>query len=339
MKIVFFEVSKENKEYLKKKITKHKIYFFEEELDEDSLEKYSKIIKDANIISVFIYSKINKKILDKCDKLKAICTRSTGFDHIDINECRKQKIKVFNTPFYGENTVAEHAFALILALSRKLYASIDGTKNGDFSTEKLQGFDLKGKTIGIVGLGHIGEHIARIANGFEMNVLVSTPRKDKNLEKKYSLKFVSFNYLLKNSDIITFHCPYNKQTHHLINSKNINQIKKGAYIINTARGGLIQTKALTKAIQKGIISGAALDVLEEEDLIKEEVEMTSKKFSRKELEMVVQNHTLMKFDNVIITPHNAFNSREAVIRILDTTIKNINCSSSNKKKCYNEVFG
>lgn len=328
MKIAFFEVEDWEENYLKEKLKGNQLSFFKDVLNEKNVET----VNDADIISVFIYSKINKNLLDKLKKLKAITTRSTGFDHIDINECRKRKILIFNVPYYGENTVAEHTFALILALSRKIHKSYDRTIRGNFSLEGLRGFDLKGKTLGIVGLGHIGIHVARIARGFEMNVLAYDLKKDTKLSKKLGFKYVSFENLLKNSDIVTLHCPDNKKTHHLLNKENISLIKKGAYLINTARGGLIETKALVKALADGDIGGAALDVLEEESLIKEEIQLLSKNFPKENLENLLQNHLLLTFDNVIITPHNAFNSKEALQRILDTTLENINSILNKKAK-------
>jgi len=332
MKIAFFEIEDWEKDYLKEKLKKHDLFFSEDVLDNKKIN----LVKDADIISIFIYSKIDKKILDKFEKLKAIVTRSTGFDHIDIKECKKKRILVLNVPYYGENTVAEHTFALILALSRKIHKAYERTIRGDFSLEGLRGFDLKGKTLGIIGLGHIGRHVARIAKGFEMDILVYDPRKDKKLEKKIGFRYVPLNTLLKKSDIISLHCPYNRKTHHLINSKNIKLIKKGAYIINTARGGIIETKALIRALQKGQLGGAGLDVLENESLIKEEIQLLSKNFPKESLKNLLENHLLLTFDNVIITPHNAFNSKEALKRILDTTIDNIRCIVE-KKKCQNIV--
>ncbi len=334
MKIAFFEAEEWEKEYVRKRLGKRnsRILFFSGVLDEKSAE----LAKDADIVSVFIYSKIDKKVLNRLPKLKAIATRSTGFDHIDLKECRKKKVLVSNVPSYGENTVAEHTFALILALSRKIHKSYERTIRGNFSLEGLRGFDLKGKTLGIIGLGNIGKHVARIAKGFEMNIIAYDINKDKSLEKKLGIKYSPLQNLLKNSDIITLHCPYNKSTRHLINSKNIKTMKKGAYIVNTARGGLIETKSLVNALAKGHLKGAALDVLEEESLIKEEIQLLSKNFPKKHLQNLLENHLLLTFDNVIITPHNAFNSEEAIQRILDITIENISCISSNKK-CRNLV--
>ncbi len=332
MKIAFFEVEDWEEEYLRKKFKGSNLSFFKDILD----EKNAEFIKGIEIISIFIYSQINKNLLDRLKKLKAIATRSTGFDHIDVDECKKRKILVMNVPYYGENTVAEHTFALILALSRKIHKSYERTIRGNFSLEGLRGFDLKGKTIGIIGLGHIGKHVARIAKGFEMNILAFDLNKDLKFAKKFNLKYLSLNELLKNSDIITLHCPYNNKTHHLINKNNIGLVKQGAYLINTARGGVIETKALVGALARGNLGGAGIDVLEEESLIKEEIQLLSKNFPKKNLQNLIENHILLAFDNVIITPHNAFNSKEALQRILDITIENIKCISS-KKKCKNLV--
>jgi len=332
MKIAFFEIEDWEREYLKQNLRNHELFFFKEVLD----EKNASLVRDSNIISIFIYSELNKKIINDFKKLKAIVTRSTGFDHIDVKECKKRKISVFNVPYYGENTVAEHTFALLLTLSRKIHKSYERTIRGNFSLEGLRGFDLKGKTIGIVGLGHIGKHVARIAKGFGMDILAYDPYKERNLEKRFKLKYVSLDKLLKNSDIITLHCPYNKKTHYLINSKNIKLIKKGAYLVNTARGSIIETKALVSELANGNLGGAALDVLEEESIIKEEIQLLSKNFPKENLQKLLENHILLTFDNVIITPHNAFNSKEALQRILDTTIENIKCILA-KKRCKNLV--
>lgn len=326
LRAAFFEIEDWEKEYIKRRL-KLKLDIFEHELNEQVLKK----IKDIEILSVFIYSKITKELIRKLPKLKLIATMSTGYDHIDAEECKKRKITVCNVPSYGENTVAEHTFALILALSRKICQSYDRTKKGDFSLEGLRGFDLKDKTIGVIGVGRIGQHVIKIAKGFEMNVLAFDLRKDEKLAKELGFKYASLNEILKNSDIITLHVPYNKQTHHMLNKKNIKLIKKGALLINTARGGLIETEALVKALADKTLSGAGLDVLEEECEIKEEKQLLSKKFPMEcDLKTILENHILLEQENVIITPHNAFNSNEALKRILDTTIENIKAFQKGK---------
>ncbi len=320
MKIAFFEARPWEENYLKNKFGTDEVLFFAEKLSPEN----SGLAKDADVISVFVDSKVDKEMLGHLPNLKMITVRATGYDQVDLEECKARNITVCNVPFYGENTVAEHAFALLLDLSRKIHQSVASVKHDGFSATGLTGFDLKGKTLGIVGLGHIGQHVARIANGFEMKVLAFDQREDKKMAKKLSLEYVSLEYLLKSSDIISLHVPYNTHTHHLLNAGNMPLIKKGAYLINTARGGIVETAALVKALDEGILAGAGLDVLEEEAALKEEAHLLAKGSSyHGGLKVLLQDHVLMERENVIITPHNAFNSREALERILETTVENI----------------
>lgn len=328
MKTAFFEVEDWEKEYLAKNC---KGTFLAEPLSEKNSQK----AKDFEIISVFIYSKIDKKLLDKLPKAKLIATRSTGYDHIDVKECAKRGIAVVNVPSYGENTVAEHAFGLILSLSRKIHQSYLRTSKGEFSTDGLTGFDLKGKTIGVVGTGKIGMHAIRMAQGFEMNVIAYDTYPNKKAEKEIGFTYVPFNTLLKQSDVITLHVPLITQTFHMINKKNIKNIKKGALLINTARGGLIETDALLEALNTGILGGAGLDVLEGEKEIKEEKQLLHNLTVKHNIKTLLENHVLTRYENVLITPHNGFNSREAIQRIMDTTVENIKAYS--KKRIANKI--
>ncbi|MFH1655717.1 MAG: NAD(P)-dependent oxidoreductase [Candidatus Omnitrophota bacterium] len=284
-------------------------------------------IKDSSILSSFINSNINKKIIDSLPNLRFITTRSTGFDHIDVDHAKTKGILVSNVPTYGENTVAEHTFALILSIARNLKKSHFKISEGDFSIKELMGFDLKGKTIGVVGTGHIGLRVIKMAVGFSMKALAFDPLPNKFLEEVLGFKYVNFDTLLKESDIITLHAPHNKKTHHLINESNIGLIKKGAVLINTARGGLVDTVALTKALDKKILSGAGLDVLEGEDVILEEKQLLMRKkkdlYNPEKLKLTLRNAFLLQRDNVVFTPHTAFYSKESLQRILDTTIQNI----------------
>ncbi len=326
MKIAFFEIKDWEKAYIKQKLKGQKLVFFKDALTADNVSS----VKDADVVSVFIYSKINKSLLDKMKKCKAIVTRSTGYDHISLEDCKKRKVQVYNVPQYGQNTVAEHTFALILTLSRKINKAYEKTIRGNFTIEGLEGFDLKGRTIGIVGMGSIGKHVAKIANGFEMNVLAFDAYPNKKLEREFGFKYVPLNELLKKSDVVSLHCPYSEKTHHLINSRNMKLMKKDALLINTARGAIVDTDALVKALAGKKIGGAGLDVLEEENSIKEEAQLLASNFPRKKLENLIENHMLLTFDNVIITPHIAFYSEEALKRILDITIENIKCITGNK---------
>ena len=328
MKIAFFEMNEEwEKDYIKKNLKSHKLYFFSGELNEKNLNS----VKDFDIISVFIYSNINKNIISHL-KAKAIITRSTGFDHIDVKACNERKIKVYNVPRYGSSTVAEYTFALILALTRKIVKANERIRKLNFDLEGLRGIDIKGKTLGIVGLGEIGTHVAEIAKGFGMKVIVFTKTKDAKLTKKFSFRYTDFNYLLRNSDIITFHVPLTPQTKHMINIKNFGLIKKGAILVNTSRGEVVETEAIIKALNKNILSGAGLDVLEAEELIKDERGLFSKRHSKEQAREVLEDNILLKHENVIVTPHNAFNTKEALQRILDITVLNVKNAINNKNE-------
>ena len=319
-KIVFFETTAKEKKYIKKKLKDFDLQFFNEPLNNDFDYK---LILDANVISPFIYSVVSAKIISQMKKLKLIATRSTGFNHIDLAAAKKKNVAVANVPYYGENTVAEHTFALILALSRNLHKAYMRTSSNDFSIEGLRGFDLRGKTLGVIGAGSIGVHVIKIAKGFGMKILAFDAKPNHILTELLDFKYVPLDELLKNSDIITLHCPYNKFTHHLINMNNIKKVKKGALFINTARSGIIEPKALYYAIENNIFSGAGLDVFEGEDLLKEENQMLTKNVSVEHLETLFKKNILLKRENVILTPHIAFDSIEAIERILDTTVENI----------------
>lgn len=327
MKIAFFEIEDWEIPIIKKALSGHELKFFKDKLALNNIKK----IADCQVLSIFIYSKINESLLKSLPKLKLIATRSTGFDHIDAEACKKRGIMVCNVPTYGENTVAEHAFALILAISRKVVESVDRTRKGSFDLKGLRGFDLKGKTIGVVGCGNIGRHVVRMAKGFEMKILVYDVFKDMKFARQMGFKYADLNYLLGNSDIITLHVPLIPATKYLINQKNISKIKKGAVLINTSRGGLVETEALIKALDKKIIAYAGLDVLEEECAMKEERELLTDEFAKTcDLRKVLEQHILLEKGNVLITPHNAFNSQEALMRILETTMENIKRFTSGK---------
>ena len=232
-----------------------------------------------------------------------------------------------DVPTYGENTVAEHTFALILSLSRNLRRAYFKSKQGDFTLDGLMGFDLKGKTLGVIGTGRIGLHLIHMARGFGLEVLAHDVREDHFMEEVLGFQYVRLDDLLGQSDILSLHVPYLPATHHLINLGNIGKIKKGAILINTSRGGLVETAALVKALDDGILSGAGLDVLEGESCLLEEKRfLDATKCSDclgKKPEVILQDKRLLSRDNVIFTPHMAFYSKEAVMRILDTTAENI----------------
>jgi len=319
MKVAFFEVKDWEEEYLKARLGGYSLKFSEATLSLQNVQE----IRDCEALSVFIYSRVDRQILQQIPSLKLIVTRSTGFDHIDLETCKELGVTVCNVPSYGENTVAEHTFALILSLSRNICKTCVRRFGYDFSMEGLKGFDLKGKTIGVVGAGRIGLHVIRIAKGFGMNVLANDAYQNTLLSEVLGFTYVPLEELLTGSDIITLHVPYNKFTHHLINKETVKLVKKGAILINTSRGSVVDTEALIEALDKKILSGVGLDVIEGEELIKEEKQLLYDPRNLEALSNLVKDHILLSKDNVVFTPHIAFYSQEALERILETTVQNI----------------
>jgi len=326
MKIAFFETESWEQKIIEERLSDHELQFFSEPLNDD----FATDLRDIEALSVFIYSSVTAKVLKKMPNLKLIVTRSTGFDHIDISAANNYGIKVSNVPTYGENTVAEHTFALILALSRKIVPSVERVKRGEFTVDGLRGFDLFGKTLGIVGTGKIGANVARIANSFGMKLLGFDKFPNPELTKNYKLQYVSLKELLGASDVVSLNLRHTAETHHLINKETIAYFKPGAVLINTARGGLIDTPILVEALSSGILAGVGLDVLEDEGVIKEDAQILSKQFPKRSMMLNIANNILIRQPNVVITPHNAFNSKEALERILDTTLENIIAFSAGK---------
>ena len=321
MKLVYFYNEEWEKEYISARLPGVEISFFAGNVNDN------KNVRDdtAEALSVFVSSTLSVAEMDRFPKLKLIATRSTGFDHIDLVEAARRGITVVNVPSYGENTVAEQAFALLLCLSRRIYDSYKQIEqSGSFATTDLRGFDLKGKTIGIVGTGKIGKHAIRMAKGFEMNVIAYDKFPKEELMQEFGFHYVSLDELLAQSDIISLHTLLTQETTHLINLENVKKIKKGAYLINTARGGLVDTSAIVYGLAEGILGGAGLDVVEEEGNMADEMKILTNTHPNEEtLKTVLENHYLINHPRVIITPHNAFNTQEAIERILNTTTGNI----------------
>jgi len=318
MHVAFFEVKDWEKAYLGERLPSDKAYFASGVLTAPAEE-----LRGLQELSVFIYSHVTRDILDALPELKIIATRSTGFDHIDVEACRNRGIAVSNVPSYGENTVAEHSIALLLMLSRKVHQSVLQMRSGRVDLAELTGFDLQGKTIGVIGAGHIGLHVIRIARGFGMHVLAFDVRRDPFVADLLGFEYATMDRLLAESDIVTLHSPLTEKTHHLLGREQFARMKLGAMIVNTARGGLIDTDALVEALESSKLGGAGLDVLEGEELIKEEKQLLQQPLDVERLRMAVRNRVLLARDNVVFTPHNAFNSREALVRILEVTLANL----------------
>ena len=325
MKVAIYEVEPWEQATFESLQDKHELAFVEGPLRADTVGEHT----DAEAVSTFIYSRLNADVLQQFPHLKLIATRSTGYDHVDLDYCREHGITVCNVPTYGDHTVAEHVFGLLLTISHNLVEAIDRTRKGDFSMRGLRGFDLLGKTLGVIGTGAIGQQVIRIARGFDMDVLASDLAPNDELARELGFRYAEFDEVLTQSDVITLHVPASPQTQHLISTDEFAKMKHGAVLINTARGNIVDTKAMLEALAEGRISAAGLDVLSEEPAIREEAELLRSEFRHQhDMEALLADHLLLRQRNVFITPHSAFNTREAVLRILETTRDNVDAFAS-----------
>lgn len=312
MKIAFFEIEPAEQTYFQTNLTGHELYFSPDPINLNSLPQ-----KDFEVITTHTASKIDQVTIGALPQLKLIATRTTGFDHIDLNAAAARQITVCNVPSYGEVTVAEYTFALLLSLSRLTPIAYNRVRAGEFHSEGLEGFDLQGKTIGVVGTGHIGTNVIKIARGFGMKIQAYDAFPNQNLQTDLGFKYVTLEELLQTSDIVTFHVPAIPQTEHMLNQQNISQLKKGAVVINTSRGTVIDTTILLPALNNGTIGQLAIDVIEGENIFADDPEK-------------VQHNELVNHPRVFVSPHNAFNTTEAKQRICQTTIQNITSFISNQ---------
>ncbi len=243
--------------------------------------------RDAEVLSCFVHSRVTSKTLEQLPKLKLLCTRSVGYDHIDVPACKQRGIAVCNVPDYGSHVIAEHVYALLLSTLRHVPEASKRVEGGTFDYRGLRGMSLRGKTIGIVGTGKIGRRVAQIAHGFGMNILLFDQCRVIELTDLLGARYVTFDELLASSDIITLHIPGTKTTEHMLNTDAFAKMKDGVVLVNTARGSLIHSQDLLKALDSGKVGYALLDVLEHETNFEE-------------------NKKLVKHKRVITTPHIAF---------------------------------
>ncbi|PIT84812.1 hydroxyacid dehydrogenase [Candidatus Micrarchaeota archaeon CG10_big_fil_rev_8_21_14_0_10_45_29] len=337
MKIVFYEADFWKGVYshkqVERKLNGHKVKFVSGCVSPENISE----AKDADAVCLFVFSKIGKKELKIWKKCKVIGTMSTGYNHINLRECKKRKISICNVPTYGSTTVAEYTIAMMLALSRKIVQAYDKAREGKFDLHGLRGVDVEGKTLGIVGFGKIGQNVATRASAFGMKILAYDPYTDMQCMGERGCIKAKMDELLRKSDFISLHTPLLESTCHIIDRAAIKKMKKGVMIINTARGELIDTAALVDGLNSGKIAGVAIDVIEEENVLKNERKLFSEHVDdgKANMKTVVANHILIDMENAIVTSHNAFNSKEAVARIVNATIENV--KSFAKKKPSNVV--
>jgi D-lactate dehydrogenase len=304
----------------------------------------------AEALSIFIQEQVGSGFLEAHPNLKLIATRSSGYDHIDADACRRRGIRIASVPNYGESTVAEHTFALLLAVARRLREAFDVDRSAGFSYAQIRGTELMHKTFGVIGSGRIGQHSIRMARAFNMRVLAYDIEPNLALKNALDFQYVPLDELLAQSDFLTLHAPLVPETYHILDAEAFAKCKRGVLVVNTARGRLIDTDALIAALDSGQVGGAGLDVLEDERVMTQEAlsligdqivdrlqsgrstsELRVENPSRiQELSQLMRNSELISRPNVVFTPHIGFNSREAVQRINQTTADNISAFSAGR---------
>ncbi|WP_262267458.1 hydroxyacid dehydrogenase [Microvirga yunnanensis] len=321
MKVAVFETDQWEHEACLRLQPEHAVACTREPLTKDTVAQYA----DAEVVSPFVYSKLDAGVLAGLPNLKLVATRSTGYDHIDLAWCRAHGVAVCNVPDYGDHTVAEHVFALLLGVSRHLAEAVERTRRGNFSQGGLRGFDLHGKVLGVIGTGRIGRRVIGIAKGFGMDVVAFDVRPDETTAQEMGFRYASLDAALAEADVVTLHLPATPQTIGLLSDREFGLMKPGAVLINTARGNIVDVSALVRALTSGHIRAAGLDVLPHEPVIREEAQIFRAEASPEayDLKALVANHVLLRFPNVIVTPHTAYNTDGAIGRILETTLHNI----------------
>lgn len=309
------------------KIYNYDFTFYEGKLN----EKSAPAAAGFECVCPFVNDKLDRNVLMILAKngTKLIALRSAGFNHVDLSAAKELGLKIVRVPEYSPYSVAEHAIALILTLNRKIHKAYNRVREGNFSLEGLVGFDLHGKTVGVIGTGKIGNAFIRIARGFGCNVIAHDLFPQHQLSLDLGFTYVSLDKIFSDSDIISLHIPLSKETQHLINTEALEKMKNGVMLINTSRGGLIDTKALITGLKSGKIGSAGLDVYEEEQ-----------QFFFQDLSNHILSDDLlirlMTFPNVVLTSHQGFLTKEALTNIADTTLKNIS-DFQNGKTLINEV--
>ncbi|MDD7986695.1 2-hydroxyacid dehydrogenase [Lentisphaera marina] len=326
MKIALFSSKPYDEKYFQRENKfNHEITYFSAHLNEQTLS----LAKGYSAICVFVNDQINREMIATLAKngTQFIALRCAGFNNVDIKACEEFKVKVCRVPAYSPYAVAEHTVALMLTLNRRIYRAYNRVKEGNFALDGLLGFDVHGKTVGIIGTGKIGECYANIMNGFGARLLFFDPFENPKCQKMG--EYTDLDTLFKKSDIISLHCPLKAETHHLINDESIAKMKNKVMILNTSRGALIDTKALIKGLKSSSIGSVGLDVYEEEaDLFFEDCSDT-----------IIQDDDFMRlttFPNVIITGHQAFFTSTALSNIAETTLQNLD-DLQHERLCQNLV--
>ena len=321
MKIAFFSTQPYDKVYFDRYNTEHEIIFFEARLNKQTVN----LAKGCNAICTFVNDQLGAGVLNALKEMgiKIIAQRCAGFNNVDVVTAKQNDITVVRVPAYSPHAVAEHAVALIMTLNRKTHKAYNRVREGNFSLDRLTGFDLFGKTVGVIGTGKIGQCFARIMHGLGCKVVAFDIIVSKELED-LGIKYMSLKEVLEQSNIVSLHCPLTEQTKHLINSETLGMMRKGAMLINTSRGALVDTKAVINVLKNGKLAYLGLDVYEQEETL----------FFHDLNENVITDDILVRllgFPNVLITSHQGFLTDEALTQIAMVTLQNISDFEKNKK--------
>lgn len=321
MKVAFFSTQPYDKEYFEHSNTHHDITFYEAQLNEQTVN----LAKGCNAVCAFVNDQLNAAVIKLLATMgvKIIAQRCAGFNNVDLAAAAENNVAIVRVPAYSPHAVAEHALALIMTLNRKTHKAYNRVREGNFSLDRLTGFDLFGKTVGIIGTGKIGQCFADIMLGLGCKILAFDIIANKDIEAA-GVHYLPLMDLLEQSDIVSLHCPLTEQTKHLINKNTLSVMKNGAMLINTSRGALIDTKAAIDALKKGKLGYLGIDVYEQEE----------KLFFHDLSENIIEDDVIMRllsFSNVLITAHQGFLTQEALTQIAEVTLQNLSDFEAGKK--------
>ncbi|OQP67218.1 hydroxyacid dehydrogenase [Niastella vici] len=320
MKTAFFSTQSYDRDYFSRFNTRHELVFFEAPLNEKTVS----LANGCQAVCVFVNDQLNEAVISQLAALgiQLIAMRCAGYNNVNLAAAQLHNIKVVRVPAYSPYAVAEHAVALILTLNRKTHKAYNRVREGNFSLEKLTGFDLHGKTVGVIGTGKIGQVFCDIMKGFGCRVLAFDLIANKELQAK-GIEYLPLVQLLPQCDIISLHCPLTEQTRHIINSDTLGLMKPGVMLVNTSRGALIDTRSVIHALKSGQLRYLGIDVYEQEE----------KLFFHNLSEEIIEDDDIMRlmsFPNVLITSHQGFFTDEALIEIAKTTLQNITDAEEGK---------
>lgn len=316
MQVAVYSIHKFERTYLEKYCDKHTLRLLEAKLTTET----ARLAHGSQAVSIFVNDDASAPVLQKLKDIgiNYLALRSAGFNHVDLKEANRLDIRIARVPEYSPAAIAEHTVALMLVLNRKLIKAHGRVRDLNFSLDGLTGFDMSGKTVGILGTGKIGRVVARIMHGFNCKIVAYDPYENEELKTKYNVQYTDYLSLCSQSDIITLHLPLTSESKYIINQDSIDAMKPGVMLINTSRGGLVDTKEVIKALKSGKIGSFGIDVYEEEGGL----------FFEDHSDHILQDDViarLMTFQNVMITSHQAFLTHEALVKIAETTGYNLDC--------------